>query len=288
MTVSVIVPNYNHAKYLTQRIESILCQTFKDFEIIILDDASTDNSSEIINKYAALNSNIRSYSNQTNSGSTFSQWQKGISHSKGEYIWIAESDDFAEPEFLEKCIRKMKEHENAGIVYCNSRVINEDDSSQYLVSEKEEASGNKRWLNDYCNTGLHEITNNLFLRNTIYNVSSVLFRRSKLPLTSDTETSMKFCGDWLLYIRILLDSDIAYYAEALSTFRIHSGSSNKKYFKNCEYFREVLTVYKLVAKHLKFNLKKYVLMAFFLLRILRRIILARLKKHKLKDSEKTQ
>ncbi len=277
MTVSVIVPNYNHANFLTQRIESILSQTYNDFEIIILDDASTDSSSEIIDRYVSLHSNISSYSNIKNSGSTFSQWQKGIRHSKGEFIWIAESDDFAEPEFLAKSIGIMREHEDAGISYCNSRLINEEDNTEILISEKEEASGNSRWLNDYYNNGYKEVSEHLYLRNTIYNVSSVLFRKSKIPLTVDVEPSMKFCGDWLLYIKILLHSDIAYIAEPLNNFRIHSDSSFKNYFSGNKYLNEVLSVYRLLIKHLKFNPKKYSLMAFFLLRISGKIIKNKLK-----------
>jgi len=273
MKVSVIVPNYNHSKYLSQRLESIISQTFNDFEIIILDDASTDSSIEIIDNYVSLYSNIRSYRNTTNSGRPFSQWQKGISNSKGEFIWMAESDDFTEPEFLEKCLEKMKEHENAGLVYCNSLVLNEEVSTQYLISNKEEKEGNSKMLNDYYTEGSVEITELLYLRNTIYNVSSVLFRRSKLPASFDKETSMKFCGDWYLYLRVLLHSDIAYISEPLNNFRIHADSSYKKYFSNGKYLREVLTVYKLVVKHLKFNPKKYFLMALFLLKISRRILI---------------
>jgi glycosyltransferase involved in cell wall biosynthesis len=275
MTVSVIIPNYNHAKYLPQRIESILSQTFSDFEIIILDDASTDNSSEIINGYASANSKIKYFTSNLNSGSPFAQWQKGISLAKGEFVWIAESDDFAENTFLEKCVALMRMHVNAGIVYCNSRVINEVDSIQYLVSEKEAAEGNRRWMSDYYNTGLNEVVEHMYLRNTIYNVSSVLFRRSKLPGTFDEESSMKFCGDWLMYLRILLDSDIAYTAEPLSTFRIHSDSSFKKYYKGSRYLKEVISVYQLAIKHLEFNPVKYLRMSYFLLRITRRILLSR-------------
>ena len=99
--VSVIVPNYNHASYLKQRIDSILNQTFQDFEVIILDDCSTDNSLEVLSHYKNHNKVSHCVFNDTNSGSTFKQWDKGIQLAKGEWIWIAESDDWAEPEFLE-------------------------------------------------------------------------------------------------------------------------------------------------------------------------------------------
>jgi glycosyltransferase involved in cell wall biosynthesis len=100
--VSVIIPNYNHAEYLKQRIDSILNQTYKDFELIILDDCSTDNSREIIDDYTSHFPFITSYYNDINSGSPFTQWDSGVKKAKGEFIWIAESDDFAEADFLEK------------------------------------------------------------------------------------------------------------------------------------------------------------------------------------------
>jgi len=99
--VSVIVPNYNHAPYLRQRIESILNQTYQDFEVILLDDCSTDNSRDILNNYRNQSKVSHCIFNAVNGKSAFQQWQKGVQLAKGEYIWIAESDDWAEPEFLE-------------------------------------------------------------------------------------------------------------------------------------------------------------------------------------------
>jgi glycosyltransferase involved in cell wall biosynthesis len=84
--ISVIVPNYNHAKFLKERIDSILNQTIQDFELIILDDCSTDNSREIIESYRQL-PNVSIFYNSKNSGSPFKQWKKGINRAKGKYIW---------------------------------------------------------------------------------------------------------------------------------------------------------------------------------------------------------
>ena len=99
--VSVIIPNYNHKDYLRQRIESVLNQTFRDFEVIILDDASTDGSKDILEQYANHNKVTQHIFNYVNSGSVFKQWIKGIQLAKGDYVWIAESDDFADVHFLE-------------------------------------------------------------------------------------------------------------------------------------------------------------------------------------------
>ena len=99
--VSIIVPNFNHAAFLAQRLESIYNQTFSSFEVILLDDASTDNSIEILNLYKNHPKTAHFIINTINSGSPFKQWQKGVELAKGELIWIAESDDYAAINFLE-------------------------------------------------------------------------------------------------------------------------------------------------------------------------------------------
>ena len=92
--VTVIIPNYNHAKYLRQRIDTVLNQTYTSFEVIILDDCSTDNSKDIILSYKDNPHISNIVLNSENSGSTFKQWNKGFELAKGDYIWIAESDDY--------------------------------------------------------------------------------------------------------------------------------------------------------------------------------------------------
>ena len=104
LLVSIIVPNYNHALYLRERLDSIFSQTFQDFEVILLDDNSSDSSIEVLKEYAAHPKVSHFIVNATNSGSPFIQWEKGLSLSKGKYIWIAESDDSCEITFLEKLL----------------------------------------------------------------------------------------------------------------------------------------------------------------------------------------
>ena len=99
--VSVIIPNYCHAQYLDQRIQSVLEQTYQNFEVIILDDKSTDNSLEVIDKYRSHPKVAKVIINEVNSGSPFKQWERGINEASGDIIWIAESDDYCTPDFLE-------------------------------------------------------------------------------------------------------------------------------------------------------------------------------------------
>ena len=109
--VSVIIPNYNHAKFLKERIESVLNQTYKNFEIIILDDKSTDDSVGIIKQYADNNYVKHILINEKNSGSPFRQWLKGFELAKGELIWIAESDDSCENSFLYTLVSEFRQNE---------------------------------------------------------------------------------------------------------------------------------------------------------------------------------
>ena len=155
----------------------------------------------------------------------------------------------------------MLNHPDAGLVYTDSNVVDEQTGTGYFISGKKASIfKSSKWLNDYFNDGKEEISDHLFLENSIYNVSSVLFRKSKYSEAGGAGNSMKFCGDWLLYIRILLISDIAYIAQPLNTFRIHQGSSVNNYFRSNEYLRELLLVYSFVTKNISLSpLKKFMI-----------------------------
>jgi len=92
--VTVVVPNYNHAKYLKKRLNSIYKQTYKNIEVILLDDCSTDTSRSILSKYAKKHkNNTKTIFNTKNSGGVFYQWARALESAHGDFIWIAESDD---------------------------------------------------------------------------------------------------------------------------------------------------------------------------------------------------
>ncbi|UCD50998.1 MAG: glycosyltransferase family 2 protein [Phycisphaerales bacterium] len=92
--VSIIIPNYNHARFLVERVDSVLRQTYRDFDVIVLDDASTDESRDVLKSFAGR-PEVALRFNTENSDSTFKQWNKGVELARGKCVWIAESDDFA-------------------------------------------------------------------------------------------------------------------------------------------------------------------------------------------------
>ena len=123
--VSVIIPNYNHEKYLDERIQSVLNQTYTDFEVIILDDVSMDNSKEVIERYRCNPHVSHIVYNTENSGSTFKQWTKGFNLAKGELIWIAESDDSCSPKILETLVGEFEKDDQLVLAYSLSMFIDE-------------------------------------------------------------------------------------------------------------------------------------------------------------------
>lgn len=227
MFVSVIIPNYNHEQFLVKRIESVLNQTYGDFEVIILDDCSTDNSLSIIDRYAThpkISSVIR---NEKNSGSPFAQWRKGIGEAKGEFIWLAESDDYANESFLEIMVAQFQRYSSACMAYCESNVIDETNKILYPCAATLYAKyDDQKWLKDYYNNGIEEIREILFRENIISNASSVLFRKAVWDNVDTMDLMyMRYAGDWLLWVRMLQQGDIAYVAKPLNYFRTHAATT---------------------------------------------------------------
>ncbi|KEO72597.1 glycosyltransferase family 2 protein [Anditalea andensis] len=236
MKVSVIIPNYNHEKFLKKRIESVLNQTFRDFEVILLDDCSLDSSWDIMLAYENHEKVSVVERNKVNSGSPFSQWKKGISMAKGELIWIAESDDFAEPTLLEKLVNLFDDR--VVIAYCKSIWVDENDIQNRPIPY----DPTDRWDHSFTNEGMNELKFIMGKLNKIPNASAVLFRKPKY--FPDTIIQMKYAGDWYFWIWLLLSGDISYTPEKLNYFRKHTASSRqlKSIYQEISRFDENLKV----------------------------------------------
>lgn len=217
--VSVIIPNYNHAQFVEKRIETVLNQTYQDFEIILLDDASTDHSVQILNKFVS-NPRIKVVLNEKNSGSAFRQWQKGLELAQGKYLWIAESDDFSDSTLLEKLIAKLEKDPMIQFAYCQSWYVDAEGQKIGTALNWTQCIDENRWKKDFVNDGMLECTGYLSARNTIPNASAVVFRKSAFPPIDDV-LNMKLCADWIIWGRIARKGKIAYCAEHLNYFRTH-------------------------------------------------------------------
>ncbi len=226
--VSVIVPNYNYRKYLEKRLDSILNQTFKDFEIIILDDASTDGSLDIVAKYLHL-PNVRLIKNSLNSGNAFKQWNKGFMEAKGEIIWFAEADDYCQTDFLEKLLPNFI-NTSVALSYCDSTIVDEKDSVTGNYDLYLEHLDSRHWKSSYQVTGQQEINFGLGVKNSIPNASAVLIRKSCISESIFNGTfQFKFSGDWFFYTQLIKGKLITFNSEKLNYHRKHSQTISSRF-----------------------------------------------------------
>jgi glycosyltransferase involved in cell wall biosynthesis len=218
--VSVIVPNYNHAPYLRKRLESILSQTFKDYEVIVLDDASTDASRDVLKPYQGR-AGVQIVENSVNSGSPFKQWNKGVALAKGKYLWIAESDDWAANTFLERTVDIMERHPEVGLTYCQSWIVDADEKVVGLWIETLPERERSHWQSDFIRKGVDECRDYLVERNVIPNASAILLRSDVYMQVGGADESFRLCGDWAMWVRMLCASDNAHISAPLNFYRRH-------------------------------------------------------------------
>jgi hypothetical protein len=226
--VSVVVPNYNYGHLIERRLESIRLQTYPVYELIILDDSSTDDSVDRIEAYCKLHSmEYQLIRNSENSGSVFRQWLKGCEIASGEIVWIAEADDSCSPDFLAKLVPAFSDSEVV-ISYSQSKQIDmlgsitEDNYLAYT------GSVSPRWEHSFCVDGSTEIRDGLSIKNTVPNVSAALMLKAPLletfaELGADLY-KFKVAGDWLLYMHLLKRGGAYFCAESLNQHCRHQGS----------------------------------------------------------------
>lgn len=224
--VSIIVPNYNHEKYLKHRLESIFNQTYSNFEVILLDDCSNDNSREILQEYAKNPKVSHCIFNETNCGNTFTQWEKGISLSNGEFIWIAESDDYCDWNFLETVSEPLIENKEVVLSFCQSNRVNEEGEITGSWKNHTDDLDSLLFEKDFIYSGNIFIEKFLIYKNVIPNASAVLFRKDKVIIKEhlNIDSYFKYCGDWIFYFKLLINRKVAFVSLAINNFRYHSNS----------------------------------------------------------------
>lgn len=252
--VSVVVPNYNYAAYIEGRLQSVCKQTVPVYELIVLDDASADDSVSRVGNFLAdckIPSNL--VVNQQNSGSVFRQWLRGVELARGDFVWIAEADDLADRDFLAEVMPAFA-RPDVVMSYCQSRQMDHEGNilcDHYLdyVSDIDA----ERWKEPYVVDGREEIAKALYLKNTIPNVSGVVFRRGALLKTLRTHQkeimSYRNAGDWVTYVRLLENGSVAFSPRSLNSHRRHQTSVTVGNFDR-RHLEEIVKVQKdTIARH---------------------------------------
>lgn len=249
-SVSAIVPNYNYAQHIEERLRSIFAQTYLPAEIIVLDDASTDDSVARIEALMAESPvPIRLVRNEANSGSVFRQWIKGIHLAAGDLIWVAEADDSCAPTLLASLAHAFCGGDTA-LAYAQTVFVDADGATLSDGLGHTENIDAEKWTASYFRPGVDEIRDTLAIRNSIVNASAALFRKDLfLDLLADGGeaelTSFGVAGDWYAYVRLLEHGSIHFHCEPLNRQRRHA--SNATSTRHRQLFEEVLRVQKYVA-----------------------------------------
>lgn len=250
--VSVIVPNYNYLHHIEERLRSIAAQSWPIYEVIVLDDASTDGSAEWLeaNLEEILPGAILRL-NTENSGSVFRQWQRGLEMAQGDLVWIAEADDACDPAMLARLVAQMEDPE-VRIAYCQSRAISSDgaplsdDYTDYTATLDRDL-----WSSSFVVSGNRALKEHFAVKNVIPNVSAVLFRRDPLVAVlqemGDEIGDWSVAGDWRIYAGILSEGGkVAFEAEALNIHRRHQNSVTHA-LKKQRHFDEIAGMQSFVA-----------------------------------------
>ncbi len=217
--VSVIIPNYNYASYVGQAVESVLTQTYRNVEIIVVNNGSTDHSMEVLSKYASKIILV----DQPNLGQSGAR-NSGLEKSTGDVIAFLDADDFWEPEKLEKQLVRISQ--TCQLIYCGIAHFDKDKSDK-----------------SYVKLPLYKgDCRELFIRNpgvgiVVGGESTVVITRDLLNKVGGFDMRLSASSGWDFYRRCSIHTHFDYVSEPLSNYRIHDRNMSKGTLANVQDIR---------------------------------------------------
>ncbi|MEA2062937.1 MAG: glycosyltransferase [Gemmatimonadota bacterium] len=212
---SIIIPVYNQAEFVSESLDSALAQSWSETEVIIVDDASTDGTSEMIARFAD-EENVSIYRNDRNRDCVYT-FNRGISLAKGRYYGILAADDTWEPLFLEKCVTALEEHPEAGFAYTRVNLLDRQGKRRPRTADRivhrQDRCGDEfinlvRWLNPVP----HHAT---------------VVRKSCLEEVGPYNEELTTTHDWDLWLRLSRKFPVVFINEALSNYRVHEANVSR-------------------------------------------------------------
>lgn len=228
LLISIVTPNYNCAKFIAQTINSVLAQTYTNWEMLIVDDCSTDGSYEIALDYAKKDSRIKVFRNEKNSGAAVSR-NRAIKESKGEYLAFLDSDDLWKPEKLKTQLVFMQKN-NCSFSFTEYEHIDENGNPLHKRARVIKKFGYKKYL-FHCWTGCLTVMFKQDVNHKIYG------------------PNVKNNNDYALFLEVLKDGRKAFgIKETFAFYRIHTGSISRNKFKKIKPYITVLNKYNHIPK----------------------------------------
>ncbi len=251
-TISVVVPGCDYARFTPARLASVFAQSYPVHEVLLLDDASLDDTVAVAERVAVgWGRQLRVERSQARSGSVFAQWLRAAELAEGEWLWIAEADDGAEPDFLSALAASLAHAPDAAFAFTDSRAI--DESGATLWPDHKAYYGPGVLAADAVFDGRAFLREHLSERNLILNASAVLWRRAELLAAlrrCEAEwRQLRVAGDWRVYAEMLArpGAQVAYVARPLNHHRRHSSSVTSR-IGAVAHVAEVARVHEAVAR----------------------------------------
>ena len=205
--VSVIIPSYNAARYLADAVDSVLNQSFRDLEVLIIDDGSTDDTESVARRYGTLVRYIR----QENSGVAVAR-NRGIEATGGRYVAFLDADDTWLPLKLESQLKALVANPGYGACYSAFTVVSSDLAPLYVSRDKRQAGT----LEDLLLRG-----------NVIGSICTVLCERSLFETAGGFDPSLSQCADWDMWVRLAAITEFLYLDFPLATYRQHGTNMSR-------------------------------------------------------------
>jgi glycosyltransferase involved in cell wall biosynthesis len=219
--VSIVVASYNYERFLKNRIDGLLAQSYKNIEVIVIDDMSMDNSVSVLNQFA-FDPRVRIITNTSNTG-----WvavsNQGLAESSGEFVMFANCDDIADVDLVTRLVEPLFLQNSVGVSFCRSAMIDEKG-----FRTGTDFSFRSRSFRRYCQESVmipKQLFQEMLLHSCVIpNLSGVLFRRKLLEDIGGFSRRYEICSDWQLYFELSKRTNVFYTSTELNGFRQHNGT----------------------------------------------------------------
>lgn len=216
--VSICIPVYNGEETIRATLDSILAQTYKNIEVVVCEDGSTDNTAEIVRKYEIQDERVHLFINPHNLG-LVDNWNECVSHSQGKYIHFVCADDIITPDCIEKKVKMIEKYDDMVLVFSATQIINDKDEPLRVRSFVS---------HDAVYNGLEIQKKSYRSRNVYGEPSNVLFRKEILDKTGLFSRDLHFTADWEMWLRMSGYGKVGYISEPLMLYRVFQGNGTSK------------------------------------------------------------
>jgi glycosyltransferase involved in cell wall biosynthesis len=246
--VSFVLPTYNYAQYLTICVHSILAQDYDNLDIVIVDDASSDDTPAVARQLCAEDSRVSYFRHEVNVGPV-NNWNTCLEKATGELVWLISADDvLSSPQVLSRLVQRFAEYPNLGFAFCRAQIIDENGAAQ------------SKWIPRMDTIFPAPKTPMLYpgpvffkqlIKTNFVPVLGTLARKVCYEQTGGFVPDLIHCGDWYNWLRFSLYWDVFFEPEAMVGYRQHSSNLSRNYAQRSYPVENTLLCYEHVRAYIR-------------------------------------